>query len=133
MSSLAVSNSDLIETGPSQIEGGVPALHVLPTVFSSNHACCARAPREFFHVHATKDGSSHAVLSPTDTALVIERGWGERHGLSGRALGFPLTYIMVYAPRDEGEVAIVCRIAKAAAQYALEGTPVAVWPMMHRE
>ena len=121
MANLAQSNPDLLEIGPSKIEGGAPALHLRPGVFSSNHAHYPRAPYEFFHFHEPAEGSCHAILSPIDATLVIERGWSERHGLSGRALGFPLTYVMIFAPRDENEVEIVTMIAKAAARYALEG------------
>ena len=121
MANLAQCNPDLLEIAPSKIEGGAPALHLRPEVFTSNHAHYPRAPYEFFHFHKTAEGSCHAILSPMDATLVIERGWSERHGLSGRALGFPLTYVMIFAPRDENEVEIVTMIAKAAARYALEG------------
>ena len=53
---------------------------------------------------------------------MVERGWGERHGLAGsRIMGVPIQYVMVYAPRNEKEVEVVVGIAKAAARYALEG------------
>lgn len=96
-------------------------MFVQPDTFSPSHAHYPRVPTEFFHCHATAEGSSHAILSATDASLVIERGWAERHGLSGRALGFPLTYVMIFAPRGEDEVKIVGMIARAAARYALEG------------
>ena len=114
-----------IETGRSQLEGGAIALYIKPEVNSptAKRICCPRSPREVFHSHDSTDGSSHAYLTATDAALVIERGWGERHGLSGRALGLPLNYTMIFAPRDEDEVAIVSAIAKAAAYYCLGGYP----------
>lgn len=99
-------------------------MFVQPDAFSPNHAHYPRVSTEFFHCHAAAEGSSHAILSASDASLVIERGWGERHGLSGRALGFPLTYVMIFAPRDEHEVKTVVMIAKAAARYALEGATV---------
>ena len=121
MAQLVASNSKLIGMGPSQIEGGAPALHVKTEVFSPNHSHYPRAPHEFFHIHEAAEGSAHAILSAEDASLVIGRGWAERHGLSGRALGFPMTYIMIFAPRNEDEARIVAMIAKAAARYALEG------------
>ena len=124
MSAIATSHPELLEAGPSQIEGLVPALFISPKAYTTNHACYPRAPREVFHTHEV-DGSAHTILSAKDAALVIERGWGERHGLSGRALGFPLTYTMIYAPRDEHDIDTVCKIAKAAARYGLEGKPLA--------
>jgi hypothetical protein len=46
---------------------------------------------------------------------VIERGWGERHPLSGKIL--PSEYLLIYAPRDEEELGIVERIILAAIAY----------------
>lgn len=121
MAKIAGLNTKLLGRGPSQIEGGAPALHVKAEVFSPNHAHYPRAPHEFFHIHEAAEGSAHAILSAEDASLVIEQGWAERHGLAGRALGFPLTYVMIFAARDEDEVKIISMIAKAAARYALEG------------
>ena len=63
----------------------------------------------------------------TDVRAVIERGWGERHGLSGsrglRALPvfaaakLPKEYIWIYAPRDEQELAVVEKILVGAVRY----------------
>ena len=122
MEELARSNPRFITSGPSKIEGGAPALFV--GEFSPNHAHYTRAPEEFFHIHATAEGSAHATLSATDASLAIERGWAERHSLSGRGLGFPLTYLMIFAPRNEAETKIMIMIAKAAARYALEGKAI---------
>lgn len=122
MAELVESNPRLIKSGPSKIEGGPPALFV--GEFSPNHARYAKIPEEFFHVHAAAEGSAHAILSATDASLAIERGWAERHGLAGRGLGFPLTYLMIFAPRNNDEVKTVITIAKAAARYALEGKAI---------
>lgn len=62
------------------------------------------------------------MLSAADAKVVLDRGWGERHGLSGKkGLGIPLGYVMVFAPRSTEEVETVGMIATAAARYALEG------------
>ncbi|WP_217429803.1 luciferase domain-containing protein, partial [Sphingomonas bacterium] len=77
---------------------------------------CADARRthgEIGHIHPS-DGSMHMVLGASDTRAVIERGWGERHGLAGIALGLPMTYTLIYAPRDEAEVDTVATILDAA-------------------
>ena len=115
------SNPKSLEAGPSQIEGGAPALFISPQDYNSGHASCSRSPREVFHSHCSTEGSSHAVLSAADAKLVLDKGWGERHGISGRALGFPLNYVLIFAPRSTREVKIVERIARAAARYGLEG------------
>jgi hypothetical protein len=56
-----------------------------------------------------------------DAKLVIERGWGQRFGLSGTVL--PVTYVMVYAPRqgeeEEGDLNVVERIVGAAVKFML--------------
>jgi len=63
----------------------------------------------------------HVSLSPVDAKLVIERGWGQRFGLSGTVL--PVTYVMVYAPRqgeeEEGDLNVVERIVGAAVKFML--------------
>ena len=117
-------NPKSLELGPSQIEGGAPALFVTPQNYTSGHASCSRSPREVFHSHCSTEGSSHAVLSAADAKLVLDHGWGERHGISGRALGFPLNYVLIFAPRSTQEVKIVEMIARAAARYGLEGKMV---------
>ena len=47
---------------------------------------------------------------------MIERGWGERHPISG-VVGLPKEYLMIYAPMDEDEVEVVVRIIKASIAY----------------
>ncbi len=72
---------------------------------------------EICHAHAI-DGSLHMTLHPADAALILERGWGERHPLAkgGWLTRFvPPTFLMVYAPRDELELKIVLEIIRAAA------------------
>lgn len=54
---------------------------------------------EFAHVHP--DGSSHLIMSLADAEVVTAKGWAERHMLSGVML--PLSYMLIYAPRDEEE------------------------------
>ncbi|MCJ1237155.1 hypothetical protein MMC14_005140 [Varicellaria rhodocarpa] len=121
LSHISRSNPSLLETGPSLIELSSPALFVSANAFAPNHAYFKAAPREVFHNH-NAEGSSHAILSAADASTVVERGWGERHGLAGsRIMGVPIQYVMVYAPRNEKEVEVVVGIAKAAARYALEG------------
>ena len=77
-----------------------------------------------FHVHCGAEGSCHAVLSAADAKVVLEKGWGERHGLSGRGVGVPLGYVMVFAPRSVEEVEVIGMVARAAARYGLEGGDV---------
>ncbi|MCJ1249768.1 hypothetical protein MMC30_006994 [Trapelia coarctata] len=117
-------NESLLESSPSLMEGGTsPAVFVSEPSFTTNHLHSKRSPREVFHIH-TSEGSSHGIFSKADAKIIIEKGWGERHGLGGRAMGIPNTYLMIYAPRNENEVEIICKLAKAAARYGLEGKTI---------
>lgn len=77
--------------------------------------------REFCHVHAQGDYSLHAVL-PLELAAAAEAaGWAEPHYLvqSGKA---PANLVMLYAPRDDGERAVVLRLVRASYHFALGQT-----------
>jgi len=84
------------------------------TVVSTTHG-------EVGHMHPS-DGSMHFSLSPSDTKEVLEKGWGELHGLAGQVYkgndALPPTYMMVYAPRTEQELAVVKQILQAAIRYS---------------
>ena len=60
----------------------------------------------------------HLTLHPSDAALVITHGWGERHPLAGRQLFgkrfLPPGFVMVYAPQDENQVGVLMEIVRAA-------------------
>jgi hypothetical protein len=60
----------------------------------------------------------HMILSPSDTKTVIERGWGELHGLAGKGNSMAKTYLMIYAPRHEKELGVIKKILEAATIYA---------------
>ncbi|KAL9577088.1 MAG: hypothetical protein Q9212_006599, partial [Teloschistes hypoglaucus] len=66
------------------------------------------------------DSSMHLTLHPEDAALVISRGWGERHPLAGcPVLGIgkrllPEGFVMVYAPQDEKQIEVLHDIVRAA-------------------
>ncbi|MCJ1407058.1 hypothetical protein MMC19_001128 [Ptychographa xylographoides] len=70
-------------------------------------------PAEIVHLHIS-DGSLHLTLHPSDAAMVITHGWGERHPLAGRGPWVPKGFMMVYAPRNEEEVVVLTEIIKAA-------------------
>ncbi|EKD18901.1 uncharacterized protein L3040_008123 [Drepanopeziza brunnea f. sp. 'multigermtubi'] len=91
---------------------------------SSGIPDAARISRgEIGHVH--EDGSMHLYFSPADTRLVVERGWAERHRLArtrpllGRwnLFGVTSTYVMVYGPRDEDELAIVRVLLESSVRF----------------
>lgn len=73
--------------------------------------------REFAHIHPPVDGSLHMVLPPHIIRQVVERGWGEPHPVAKMGL-IPPTTLMVYGPRDPGEVEVVMTLLKASWSYA---------------
>ncbi len=77
--------------------------------------------REIAHIHPS-DSSMHMILSPADAVAAIRSGWGQRHGLAGIALGLPLTYVMIYAPRNDDELTVVSGLLEAAIAYARQGS-----------
>ena len=78
---------------------------------------------EIAHIH-NSDGSMHMILSPGDAVAAVEAGWAELHGLAGRAVGLPPTYMMVYAPQSEQDVLIASRLL-AASIACMIGAPAA--------
>ena len=97
--------------GTSCLEKHGPGLFALQPINKTNH--CSG---EICHAHPS-DGSMHLTLHPADAAVVILRGWGERHPLSSGgwlARFVPQGFVMVYAPRNENEVEIVRKIVAAA-------------------
>ncbi|KAF9889706.1 hypothetical protein FE257_007012 [Aspergillus nanangensis] len=73
---------------------------------------------EVVHGHPS-DGSMHLTLHPADVRVVLEMGWGERHPLAREKwwLGkrsVPAGFVMVYAPRDGEELAVVMQVIRAA-------------------
>ena len=72
--------------------------------------------REFCHFHF--DGSLHAVVSHEVEEEIIKSGWGLRHPWHDRGV----KEIMIYAPRDEEELAITKQLVIQSYQYATGDT-----------
>lgn len=107
---IAVDNIKLVEIAGSLAERVHAAMYVRGP---PPHAAAAQIKGEIGHVHADVDYSMHLVLSPRDCKLVIEHGWGERHPMSGTRV-LPVEDLLIYAPRDQEELAVVKRIIKAS-------------------
>jgi hypothetical protein len=73
--------------------------------------------REFAHLHPVPDRSLHVMVPQTLAEQLIADGWGELHPVARMGL-LPRTAIMVYAPRDDLEVAVVGRIVGASHAFA---------------
>jgi hypothetical protein len=108
-----VAANDNLAYAPSGFETRHDAVTLVGSAL--NHDVARRTRGEIAHIHPS-DGSMHMVFSPSDATEVLRAGWGERHGLAG--LGrLPLTYLMIYAPRDAGEISVVQRLLDAAVSY----------------
>ena len=101
-----------VVVGPSGVSvPGARAFHVPESTEAPPEAFMVA--REFAHLHPPSDGSLHMALPPDVVDRVIENGWAERHPLAGRH-GVPGNIVMVYGPRDEGELAVVEDLVRAS-------------------
>ena len=84
---------------------------------------CAHAfmvGNEFAHVHPPYDGSLHMMLPRPIVHQVLEGGWGELHPLALEGL-IPPTAVMIFGPRDDGEVDVVLGLIGASHRFAMGG------------
>ena len=72
---------------------------------------------EFARLHPLPDGSLRMVLPPFLARTAIEKGWGIPHPMAGLPTVSAQT-IMIFAPRDAAERAIVAGFIHAAELYA---------------
>lgn len=73
--------------------------------------------REFAHIHPLPDGSLHAALPPELAEEAIEKGWAEQHPVA--RMGYiPPNVVMIYAPRNAGEIEIVAGLVTESYRYA---------------
>lgn len=76
---------------------------------------------EWGHIHPHDDGSLHINVPTAMADRLIELGWAEYHvAVSAGAL--PPIVVMLYGPRDEGELA-VARVIVEASYVAAGGEP----------
>jgi len=118
----------LLHTGPSRVEPDALALFLPPppsnTLQQHPDLACSSPTAfsttyDFAHLHGG-DSSLHVILAPLDAALTIERGWAERFplaGVGGWLPGNPEGRVLVYAPRDEGELRVVESLVGAGYEY----------------
>ncbi|PQE11004.1 Spc97 Spc98 protein [Rutstroemia sp. NJR-2017a BVV2] len=112
---LANAHSNHIVITTSALEGHGDAILIADKI-KTPHQVAAKTKREIAHVHTAGknvDYSMHAALSPQDCKEVIKKGWGERMTLAG-TLKMPSEYLMIYTPRNEGELKVVKMILEAA-------------------
>lgn len=73
--------------------------------------------REFAHLHPGADQSLHLMLPEPLAEAAIDAGWAELHPVARRGL-LPPTAVMVYAPRDDDERAVVETLVRASHAFA---------------
>ena len=73
--------------------------------------------REFAHLHPPTDGSLHMMLPLELAEAVDSHGWGELHPVARMGV-IPWTAMMVYGPRDEGELEVVWELLRASHAFA---------------
>lgn len=130
----AAEKPDMLAMAPSLVEGQLRSLQRrLPAGLApATPRTVAEWGGEISHVHKL-DSSAHVVMHPSDAAEVIQKGWGERHPLGCAAenpvwvfwhhtvcrkrLPLPHNIVLVYAPRNEAEMAVFERIVDAAAWF----------------
>jgi hypothetical protein len=72
---------------------------------------------EFCHVHALPIGNMHMTLPEPFRDEMIQLGWGESH--PGSEAGFvPQTLVMVYAARNQDELAVAATLLRVSYEYA---------------
>lgn len=108
---------EFVERRPSLVS--VPGAEALWLNEEGGHSCAEAFMKdnEFAHVHPPEDGSMHMMLSLDDVPDLLERGWGEHHPLveQGR---LPPNSVMVFGPRDQGELDHVLKILDASYRFA---------------
>jgi hypothetical protein len=117
---VVMQNSDVVHFQTSYFETHNQAVF-LNKPAEGNQTAVPDTKGEIGHIHPT-DGSMHFSLSPRDATEIVAKGWGELHGLAGQVYApgkrLPATYMMVYSPRSEDEVAVMRRILEAAIRFS---------------
>lgn len=123
---VARANPSLVFVDVSRLEGvGNPDEHAA-LWFAVNRervfpAYLRKTKGEFAHVHP--EATMHVTLSLVDAEEVVRKGWGERHPLSGVRGFWPITYVMIYAPRDDAELEVCKGIVDASVRFVCCGGP----------
>lgn len=71
---------------------------------------------ELFHIHPV-DKSLHCILDPSDSKVLISKGWAEWFGLAGK-VGQGNGTILFYAPRNGDERDVLEKVWEASIRFA---------------
>lgn len=72
---------------------------------------------EFAHVHPPQDGSLHMMLPEDAVPKIVDLGWAEPHPMAEAGI-IPPTAVMVYAPRNSGEIETVVDLLRLSYDFA---------------
>jgi len=72
---------------------------------------------EFCHLHPLPEGSLHLTLPAPYRQLLVQLGWAEVHPLAG-AGSITDALVMIFAPRDEEELAVVLHCLGVSRDFA---------------
>ena len=91
---------------------GARALTVAPELLARSQAMIVGREFAHIHVHPNGGGSLHVRLPAEKAQEVVDKDWGEWHPLAidGALPGL----VMVYAPRSDGDLAMVKAIVETA-------------------
>lgn len=119
---IAQGNSSLLFADDSRLEGREsPALWFAVSRDRHLPAYLKKSKGEFTHIHP--EATMHVMLSLVDAEEVVRKGWGERHPLSGVRGFWPLSYVLVYAPRDDAELEVCKQVVDASVRFICAGGP----------
>lgn len=80
------------------------------------------AEREFTHIHTEPGpGSQHLGIPKQDADEILGKGWGEAHPINHLVPDYEM--LMIYAPRNDQELAVVKTIITRAYDWALTTDP----------
>jgi Family of unknown function (DUF5519) len=102
-------------TGPSQVSEPASLAFRVREPRGPWEAFLTPTQDEFGHVH--RSGFLHIMLPLPIIATLERAGWVERHPITRRP-NFPDTAVMVYAPRDEADLAVAVAAARASWEQA---------------
>jgi hypothetical protein len=105
------------------VEEASPALDVTGRAFALDGAHAKGQPESYVFAAVwlvvRPEGSLHLTLRPEWAQKVVSKGWGTVHPFARYMAGaVPPQSLVIYAPRDSRELAVVVRIIEASHGYA---------------
>ncbi len=106
------------------VEAASPPLDLTGRAFALDGAHAKGQPESYIFAAVwlivRPEGSLHLTLRPEWAQKVVSKGWGTVHPFARYMAGaVPPQSLVIYAPRDPRELAVVTRIIKAAHGYAM--------------